>query len=612
MKRASVLCAVVLALGTALAYGEQAAPASLPEQVIAFAELNDVVSLDAKLMAVVARIAPQSFVPPLAAALPMGALKTADPATVDLSKPLQVVVLEPPLHTTPVLVFSVTDGQAYLDSLLDGVKKERDEGKVHVYKEGEAGFEEEDWEDDDWGEEEGWGQGPEEPLAIAVAGSRALLGRDVEAVKGALALVEAGSFSGQPLFPGSDAGGMVRLKRLLATLAAEGTDPFQMMRGMAEMSAAMRPTPGPDPRAILKVYVDTLETMAKQIDVAAAGVSLDEAAINVWSRGKPVEGSGLDAYIAQTPSGDLELLRHLPPDAMLVFATKLGDLTPVAAWYGRVLEALAPAEPGAPPSPLWRTLTEAVGLLGGEVATAVTTGPEGHLLASTAYSVEDVEGMKAFLQSAPELMAEFSDAFKPLGMTFGLTYDPTAASHAGHEIGEWQYDLQFTGPEGMPDAEGVAAMQQTMIAAFWGESMRTYETFSGNVYFQTQGPGALDAIKRMIEGHTPSAADSELLAAATEGMPGNPMAVGYFLPGKFISFYLDAVIKATSASGMPVAVPPQLANLEFKSGAPIGFGAWVKDDGAVEKRFRIPIETIAGIADGFRQAFAPPQQGMMP
>jgi hypothetical protein len=602
----------LLALGTGLAYGQQSQTASLPEQVIAFAELNDVVSLDAKLMALVARIAPEVPVPPLAAVLPMGALKTADPATVDLTKPLQVVVLEPPLHTSPVLVFSVTDGQAYLDSLVDGVEKERDEGKVHVYKEGEAGLDEEDWEDDDWGEEEGWSEGLEQPLAIAVAGGRAVLGRDVEAVKGALALLEAGSFSGQPLFQGSDAGGMVRLKRLLDTLAAEGTNPFEMMRGMAAMSAGMGPTPGPDPRAILEVYVDALEAMAKQIDVAAAGVSLDETAITAWSRGRAVEGSGLAAYIAQTPSGDLELLQHLPPDAMLVFATKLGDLTPVATWYGRIFEALAPAEEGTPAGKLGEILTEAVGLLGGEIAMAAATGPEGGLLTSTAYSVEDVDGMKAFLGSVPELMVEFSDALKPLGVAFGLTYNPAAASHAGHEIGEWRYDLQFSGPEGMPNAEGVAAMQQNMVAAFWGGSMATYETFSGDVCFQTQGTGALDAVKRMIDGQAPSAADSEFLAAAMEGMPENPMAVGYLLPGKFISFYLGALVKASSAGGMPVMIPPQLANIEFESGAPIGFGAWVADDGAVEKRFRIPIETIAGITDGFRQAFMPPQEGMMP
>ena len=168
MKCAKMLCVAILLAASGVAQGQPAAAEKLPDQVVVFAEIHNMVSVGQKLQNLAMAIQPDAVIPPLAQLAPAMLLKTMNPAAVDLQKPFQVVILAPPLHRSVVLVFSIVDPETYLGSLLPTIQKVKDEGSLHVYTEGSR------------------------PLIIGTVGNRAALGRDPEVVGQVVALMEAG------------------------------------------------------------------------------------------------------------------------------------------------------------------------------------------------------------------------------------------------------------------------------------------------------------------------------------------------------------------------------------------------------------------------------------
>ncbi|MCK4375523.1 MAG: hypothetical protein KAX19_09345, partial [Candidatus Brocadiae bacterium] len=221
MKRASVLCAVLLLLGSAVASGQPSAAQKLPQEVLVFAEVGNLVSFQQKITDLAVQIDPDAVVDDLTEEMPEDAMKTVDPSTVDLRKPFHVVILEVEQISEPVFVFTVTDPARYLDSLIPELDEEGEEDGIHVYFEAPGGF----------GAGDEWGN----PLAIGIVGNRAALGSDVEAVKKAVALMEAGALAAEPLFADADMGGMARLRRLLDALDAQDQNPFDLLRRQISM-----------------------------------------------------------------------------------------------------------------------------------------------------------------------------------------------------------------------------------------------------------------------------------------------------------------------------------------------------------------------------------------
>ena len=606
MRKTWFLLVMLMVLGTRLAYGQPAAaatsaqphPAALPEGVVALAEVGDLVSCDEKVRQLALAVDPTFAVESFVGAVPLELMMTMDPATVDLTKPVQVVVLEPPLHDKPIFVFSATDAARYLDSISDRYAKARDEGELHVYvrvREGAAG------------PLEGEGR----VLAIAAVGNRVAMGRDVNVLKKVLALMKDAGFATERAFPDSDAGVTVRLRRLLEGLSATGKNPFNALRGVLAMLAARGgPGGGPagvDQQAVLMGYVDAIERLSMQLDVLTVALKADGEAISGHVVVQPVAGGGLAGYLAQMPRSELELLKYLPADSMLLVAAKVGDMTPMAGWVEQFLGALVPGPDKSAVTEMASLFREYAACMEGEMAFSISQSAEGPLLAVSAAKVKGVDSMRRLMDSMPDRMARMSGAMPGMGMKTTLTRTPGAIEHNGHLITEWRYTYEFTPAPG-PQGEQIAAMQRKAVAVFWGEDFRAYSTFVGNHHVQVQGPGSLDVLKRILDGQARTAAGSEELAAALQGMPGSPAAAGYLALDRCLDFGLYMVSQMMGNMGQtaPPAVFP-------KYGPPVGFGAWVREDGALEKRFRVPVETVRSMVQRVQQMTGqPPEPFMMP
>lgn len=598
MKKASVLCVAVTLLVSAVAHGQSPAIERLPDGVVLVAEVGDITSFDQNLAGLIRQIDATAMVPPVGQMIPAMVLKTMDPFSVNLQEPFRVVILKPPLHTSPVLVFGVADPVRYLDSLMPHIQKERQEGNVHVFRESAP--------DQGLG---GGDAGEGEPLIIGLVGDRAAMGQHIEAVTSVVALMEGGSLPPSRLFEDGDVGVAVRPKTLLDALDAAGQNPFDLLRTMLPM-ATMRAGPGMDPQqmmAMLNAELDAVEALVRQLDAMSLTIGLGQDDIVFTTRMRPVEGGGVSNYVASVPGGDLDLLQYMSADSMALIGGKLGDLGPFLEWYGGILETFmpGPAEPGSVEA--WKAIMrESADVLGGEFAIAIGGGEQGALGITEAFMVKDPAQMDKLIDGFIALSQDLLAGYAQMGMKMEFQVHRDAVSHAGRDITIMEFDFQFAPVEGMPGAEGIAAMQQSMMDLMYGKERKAYSTYLDDAMIYTLGDGALDALKGIIDGLARPAADSDKLAEALTGMPPQPIAVGYLYLGEIA----DLIIRfaRTAIAGTGQEVPSELESIRFESGPPIGFASWITDDNVVEKRLRIPVAAIRSIVVGIQRAqLAPPQ-----
>ena len=218
MKKIAVVCVVAVMVFCAVAGAQTPSDAEMPDSVVAVAEIANLTEFANALQTTAPRIHPSfANVPPVAQLMAMSVLKTINPQSVDLSSPVQWVVLEPPLHVRPVTLFSLKDTDAYWQSLSPALQETEVREGVHVYQE-QAGM---------FGP--GGGGGATKTLCIGVAGKKAALGRDFDTVRAALDMLEAGNLHGERVFA-EQAGAVVRLKKLLDGLKDVGQNPFDLWR----------------------------------------------------------------------------------------------------------------------------------------------------------------------------------------------------------------------------------------------------------------------------------------------------------------------------------------------------------------------------------------------
>lgn len=597
MKKASVLCVAVTLVVSAVAHGQSPAIERLPDEVVLVAEVGDIGSFSQKLAGLAGQIEPAFMMPPVVQMIPAMVLKTMDPFSVKLQEPLQVVILKPPLHTSPVLVFGVADPVRYLDSLMPHIQKVRQEGNVHVFRESPP--------DQGLG---GGDAGEGEPLIIGLVGDRAAMGQHIEAVTSVVALMEVGSLPPSRLFEDGDVGVAVRPKTLLDALDAAGQNPFNFVRQMMLPMMAMGAAPGMDGQqllAVLNAELDAAETLVRQLDAMSVAIGLGQDDIVFTTRVRPVEGGGVSNYVASVPSGDLDLLRYMPADSSAVFALKLGDLGPFLEWYGEILQVFMPAAVEADAvEALVALLRESSDILGTEMAVAF--GGEDSLRLVEALAVKDAARIEGMITEGLVHSEAMLTAMGEAGFKMSFTVQRNAVSHAGHAINSVQFDFEFVPVEGMPGAEQVAAMQQSMMDLMYGKERKGYWTYLGDALVYAQGDGALDLLKQIIDGAVAPAAGSDRLASALMGMPAGPTAAGYLCLSDLGNWVVGLARQAVATAGGEV--PPELAALRFESGPPIGFASWITDDNVVEKRLRIPVAAIRSIVVGIQRAqLAPPQ-----
>ncbi len=592
MLRKIVLCATVMVLGLGTAVAQAERLEGLPDEVIGVLEVGDLPALGEKLAAAALQISPMAQVPPLGMMAPMMIMKTADPTTVDLTAPVRVVLLEPPMHTAPVFVFSVTDAVRYLGSLLPNlVKMDERDGLVIFDAAGTT-------------------------LAIGTATGRAALGQDIDAVTQVLELVSEGLLPAGKLFETGDIAVAVRVVRLLDGLSMSGQNPFDMARAMWLPMMAMGQQGGGDPEAVTKILgveLDAVEAIVTQMDVLSLGLTFGEDAMTMTARVDPVEGGGLEQYVASIPSGDMTLVSMLPGDSLLTVVAKTGDMGPFYEWTGQLMSAMMPEGEVAS-----EDMLKAFELTGEAIGNEQAMAMRAQGTAVQFIQVQAVDDPVAMEEAADAIMANMGNmmqGFQMPGMgTEGFaSIERNVAEHAGHRIDAQVFNIPEPDVTGMPNpqvAQMAARSQQAMLDIMLGPDRRGYLTYIDGNRVYVQGEGALDTLKGMIDAAGTVSEVPAGLAAALDGAPAGTFAAGHVSLTGLANWGVGLARQMIAAMGQPMPAPLQA--IVFESAPPISVTVSAGEDNSVTKRVRVPLAAARSIADGIMMARMAAMQGQMP
>jgi hypothetical protein len=579
-----LVCVVLVSAACALVHAEPVVPAKLPADVVAFVEVGNLNGAVGKVAGLVGQVDPQlgMMIPAQAAMIPPALCKTQNAASVDMARPLRVVVLAPPMHASAVRTFGVTNADTYLNGIL--LQKQATVGKIHTY--GQMG----------------------QTFCVAMVGQRAVTGESPAAVKKVAEMVSSGTFGDKPLLTGGDAGAVLRVGKLMAGLRQAGMDPFEKAR------EAVQDAWPPQMQGMLSGYFATAESLVGQIEAVALGLSFEQDALVISEHLQPVQGSTLANYFTGVGKGTPALVKYMPADAMLFFAAKTGDIKPLAEWYANFLAAMmemasqaAPAgqaDPAAMIEQISTMMRKWAEVFGGEMAWAAAPSPGGGLSIATATSVGDMAKTKELMASSPEVIKSMGAAMAQSGMTMDLQVKENAVTHAGVGITEWQYTMDFQPQVGMGPQE--VAMQKAMMDLLLGKAKKTYFGFHNGALLQGQGDGALAALMAMIDGKNRLPGSATLEEAMT-GMPEEPVVLGY----ANVTVLGNQVIAMLGEAGLP-GVGPMLEGKRLADAPPVALAITIADNGAVSCRTRVPVAIAKSIYDLVKEIRTQMQPGMQP
>ncbi|MGD2174677.1 MAG: hypothetical protein PVJ27_04680 [Candidatus Brocadiaceae bacterium] len=590
MKKTGLLCAVALAwvAGAAMA---RPRTAELPDTVVAAVEVRQMASLGPRLQELALQIHPNLAMPSLSAGMAMGWLHTMNPGSVDMAQPLRLLRMAPPAHHASVLVFSVTDPALYLDSLTLTRAEGEDREGLLAYRESGLPY-----------APSPQGGQPGRLLFLATVGQQVVMGQAAAAVKAARDLVQEGRLPAEPIFE-EDLGAVLRLQDLLSGLKETGADPFEELRRQA--LAATPPRAGR--RRNVEASMDMLEDLAGQLDTLSGQLSLTGDAIVATSWLEPVADTGLDRYARSITPGEFRLLEYMPVDSMFALGLRMGDLSPLGEWWARWVRELLPPE-GADDETVQkmvRSFGQWSEIMGDEMALAVSSTERGPLFLAEAVKLSDPAGARELMGQMPEQLPRLAKLQTTPLMRTTTEFTSGYATHAGSTISEWRFRWEIQ-EEGLNAAQQrAAAAQKASLDAVYGEELLMYSAIVGSDFLVTAGPGALDALKRAIDGTTPSVAGSEKLSGALTDAPPEPVAMGVLSLGEVANWYVRLFRRVLQESGMPLTMPL----FQFRGGEPVGMAAYVRDQNVLEHRVRVPVDAMGAVVEPFLGPPVPQQSG---
>ncbi len=586
MKKFCLLCLAVLAWGVPPAPAASS-PERLPEEVMGLLEVNDLRASGPRLQELAVRVHPHLLVPSPQAIVRSRWLKTQNARSVDTSEPLRLLMLAPPLHREPVLLFTAEDTSLYLDSLLPTIRRIEESDGLHVFREANSRFPEQ--------RKEG------RPLYIATAGSRVALGREKQAVRQVLRLLGEDRLPAEGLFE-AEAGALLRVGRLLEDLRERNEGPLEEMKKRLQYLGP----PGSAHRNRAEMQVAMLEEALAQIDLLTATASLQEHAVNVVFRARMAPGGGLAAYARSVPPGSPDLRHLLPADAMFAGVWKMGDLTPLVDWYFDTLGSLPRLSEAQK-----HQITGASGasaqlaaVLGDEASFAVSPTPGGELTARWAVEVRDVEQADAALAAAAARLPDILKIRHHRGLGLEMTSEEAPSSDSAPHILHWTFRLEASGRPTQRSLREAAAMGRAAFHAAWGEELHVFATRKAGHLFFTAGHGARDELREMVAAPAGGETADQVLAAAAEGLPDGAVGLSYLRVGQMADWHWRMLNKVLEAG--PVSIP--LPRLEFGNGPPAAAGTWVEEEMVLTRRLRLPLGALRAVAVGFLGA-APAGRG---
>ena len=592
-----------LCVWMALLVGIGAVPAraelpSLPREVCAIVECHDVEALTQQLQAYVNSIVP---------GLPMagikedlgGLMKTASPASINWTEPVQLLVLQPPLAAKPALVYTVNDPQQYLDALTPGVQKTSENGGLYFFSEPGGSRV----------------RGRARQFVIALEGNRAAISRDGRTAGAVLQLIRDGRLPAGDMLPGDGVTLLVEPAKLMAGVQRVYGDAFGMLKGIM-MSSALRSARqgslGMSPQeftGVIDTYLGAARGLLSQMESVMVSVSADAEHVGVVLSLQATEGGGMARYFGSVPQGDLRMLKYLPADAWMVGAGKQGDWGPMLDWLAGTAEQLSSAQAGM--SSMAELLREGSGVLslyGDETAFAVKSGGDGRLEYVQVVTVKDPTQFAVKQQEMMDLTRTFLQKQAAAGPLMDMSYNPSAAEYKGHVIGRVEMTMDFSAADTgqIPQVAQVMAMQKLMMDRLFGPTLVSHTAFLGNDFVTVGGGHSLDALKAIIDGQTASIGESKAFQAGLASMPAGYSGVARISLGGLANWYVPFLSVILAEMGGPAQ--PFLQSVRFGEGPGIFITSHFSGRTA-ECNASIPAREIQVLVDGFNQAMMRMQPG---
>jgi len=579
LRKMSLVCVVTVALAASLAHAAPPMPKKVPSEVLVLIEAANIQATAARVKALVAKVAPATAegIPPVAMVLPMQLFKTGAADSVDLTKPVRVMILAPPLHTQPVFVFTVKNAQAYLGGIMTEKK-----GVVD-------------------GVNEFGGFGGD--FSVQIVGSLGVLSENTAAVKKVVGIVAKAGIDAKPILAGGDICVGARVADSLASFKKVGIDPFMMAKGALTMLGGMGGMgmggPDGDPQAAAQLQqmqamgahaLGSLEKLADQIDSVGLTLRFEKNAVEIAKTWLPAKDSAVAKFINATPAGEFKTAKRLPADASTFLLMRISDPKPVLDWYVGFITAMGTdADPQAI-AKIKAMLSKGAEAWGGELAGSVSFRPAATMLISYAESVKDVAAAKAFMRSGAELSNQIA-AIQPEGApktTMELT--PDAFTHAGVGIDKFTFDIAIPPNPNMPPQ--MAAMQKDLITRFFGDA--GYSVVLKDAAVTCMGAGAQDGIRAAVDAKT-SLASSGKVVRALIGVKGKPVVIASADVSAGVNWALE--LTRILQPGFPLP-----ADMKMGKSTPAIFTMVVAPDGVVTNRIRIRHDVFTAVKDMVMQA----------
>jgi hypothetical protein len=567
-----VLAATLLA-GSALAQAPM--PNDVPDDVLLLVEFASIKTTLARVRQLAQKIDPDAaaqldLVEPL---LPAEMFKTNAAAAVDITKPVRVMVMAPPLHTTSAMVFTVTDAEAYLAGIL-GNKKGVVEG-VHEYD----GF------------------------AVTAVGKFGVIGETATVVKKVAGIVAKGVFDDKPLLSGDDICVAARVAGSLAALQKAGVQPFVMAKGAlmllaAKLSAVDDIWAATRKQRLLQAASYALvaaEKIARETESVSLSLRFAESTIEVTESWLPVKDSSVAKYMAATPASDFKTAKSLPGNSAAFALMRVGDPKPLIDWSAGLLIALgdADADPEAVAG-VKAAFAKAAVVFDGEFARSIAFSKGAATLVTFVAGVKDAAGAKALIRDSAAFAARMS-AIQPAGRAkVAVEITPDAGLHNKVGIDKVKLDITVPPRPGLPPH--LAALPGTLIRRILGGP--GFVAVREDAALLCIGKRAKVVINHAICGNS-SLAGAGKVRGVFVGAEGKPVVVA----SADLTAVVNGLVDVVRTVQPDIPIPP---TLKMGKSTPLTCFMIVAPDGVVATKLTIPHNVITSVRTMLKNTELPP------
>ena len=467
-----------------------AADVELPEDVCAVVEARSIDDLIAGLDEFSAGLSgpPIGDVPPMGQKLAEG-LNELGPGVVDTRSPARVLVLDPPMHMSPVFVFRATDPEKFFTQFQDSLQQTQ--GDVRIYN-----F-------------------PGPFRSMAAQGNHVVVSAAPQAVQRGMQLVRSRAATGKPMLPEGQVVLCARLKKLMEGLKRTGMNPLDTARQAIVAAQQHSQDMPPETSAILMAELDAVESLALQTEMATWTVSFDRDQVAVDGKVEASMGSKMADYFKDHPRGTLRTLKYIPAGSIAGYAGKHGGYEELMDWYTEMFRKMAAA--GGGDTRLvdkWDDIvTKTIELYGDEICAAVQPADEGGFQFTEVIEIEDPSAFKKLMPEFTDAMKVFTEMPQTSGMKMDFQVDEKATTYKGQDVMEWRMAWSFdesVASKSPQQQQMVETQRKIFETLFGGPELVMHSAFKGNDMLITGGKGSLDLLKKMMDGRITPVTESAM------------------------------------------------------------------------------------------------------